>query len=126
MRRKKPYHDTFIKSVEDVYQLLKNQSDLQREVVTAIHLDNELKVLDVTTESVGGRNQALLPMENIFRGAILRNTESLIMVHNHPSGTLQASQQDKESCRAIKQAGNIIGIQVVDCVVISKKGAIKV
>lgn len=126
VKRNLSYRGTRIKSVEDVFRLLKNQSNLKREVVTAVHLDNELNVLDVTTESVGGRNKALLPVENIFRGAILRNTETLLMVHNHPSGTLQPSSQDVEACRTIKEAGNIIGIPVMDCVIISTKGAIKI
>lgn len=126
VKRRRPYGGVKIKTIQDIYQLLQNQTNLNREVVTAVHLDNEMKVLDVTTEAVGGRNRSLLPMENIFRGALLRNTEALVIVHNHPSGTLEASTQDKESCQVIKKAGEIIGIPVIDCVVISKRGAIKV
>ncbi|MDP2671978.1 MAG: JAB domain-containing protein [Candidatus Daviesbacteria bacterium] len=120
--RNKNIPETVIKSPEDAVSLLRETSGSDRELLTVMYLDQRNRVLDIATESVGGRSSAMVTPENIFRGALVRNASSIIMSHNHPSGDPSPSEDDKSSCRALKRVGKELGIVVSDCLVIGKDG----
>jgi len=57
----------------------------------------------------------------VFKTALEHNAVGLILVHNHPSGTLTASEQDKQVTRQLKMAGHSLDIKVLDHVIITEK-----
>ena len=67
----------------------------------------------------GGMNAATVDLKVVFRNAILFGARSLILVHNHPSNTLTASQEDIKLTQEIKQAGKLLGIKIIDHIIIT-------
>ena len=67
----------------------------------------------------GGMNAATVDLKVVFRNAILFGARSLILVHNHPSNTLTASQEDIKLTQEIKQAGKLLGIKILDHIIIT-------
>lgn len=64
------------------------------------------------------RSAALVHPREVFKAAILANAAALILVHNHPSGDPEPSAEDRAITERLKQAGELLGIRVLDHVVI--------
>ena len=67
----------------------------------------------------GGMTAATVDLKVVFRNAILFGARSLILVHNHPSNTLTASQEDIRITQETKQAGKLLGIKILDHIIIT-------
>jgi DNA repair protein RadC len=81
------------------------------------HVINEIRVI-----SKGLVNRTLVHPREIFRGAIVNNAAAIILIHNHPSGNTEPSNEDKEITTRINNASKIIGIEIIDHIIISKRG----
>jgi DNA repair protein RadC len=68
--------------------------------------------------SVGDLSSALVHPREVFKPAILSNAASVILAHNHPSGDPQPSPEDCAVTRRLQEAGQILGIEVLDHVII--------
>ena len=68
----------------------------------------------------GSHNRSFAEPREIFRNALLLNAVSIVMVHNHPSGDSTPSTQDKQIFERLKNAGNIVGVNVADSIVIGQ------
>lgn len=88
----------------------------------AILLDSAHKVVRVITVSKGLVNKTLVHPREVFRPAIVANCVAIALAHNHPSGSLTPSQEDLDTTTRIVKAGEIIGIQVLDHVIVSRRG----
>ncbi len=89
-----------------------------REKVVAAYTNPEREVLAVKTVSTGGRSSAPLPVEKIVREAKGMGASGIILAHNHPSGSIDVSQDDREATVALGQAAKREGIELVDHVVV--------
>lgn len=69
--------------------------------------------------SMGGKAGTVVDVDMIFRYAILSNASFIIISHNHPSGNVMPSEQDKNVTRRIADAGKILGIQLVDHIILT-------
>ena len=76
------------------------------------------KVLGETTIFEGTLNSCMFHPREIFRFAIEESANSIVLVHNHPSGDPQPSQEDIRATKQLIEAGNQIGIKVLDHVII--------
>jgi len=76
-------------------------------------------VLAVRVVTVGLLNHSLVHPREVFRDLILDAAASVILVHNHPSGGLEPSQQDQSVTNQLKDAGVLIGIPVLDHIIIA-------
>lgn len=85
-------------------------------------LDSALKVVRVVTISKGLVDRTLVHPREVFRPAIVANCAAIIVAHNHPSGSLEPSQADLDTTNRLVKAGEIIGIQVLDHVIVSRCG----
>lgn len=85
---------TKIKSADDVVSLVKEMEDYDREYVKIIDLDTKNKVVGVENVSVGSIDASIVQPRELIKGAILKNSASVIMAHNHPSGDCQPSSTD--------------------------------
>lgn len=93
--------------------------DLEHEEFWIIGLNNNATPIAKRRISVGGLDQTAADVRVIFRELIQMNATALIAVHNHPSGNLQPSRQDKELTKKIAQAGQIMSIRLMDHVIIT-------
>ena len=92
--------------------------DLDHEEFWAIYLSNRNKVLGRQRISMGGQTNVSVDMRIIFRGAIECKAVSLMVAHNHPSGSLIASREDKNLTHSIMEAGKILDIKLLEHIVI--------
>jgi len=97
-------------------------SNLTQEVFWLITLNSARRVSGIFEVSVGTLMCSLVHPREVFSRAILAGAASIIIAHNHPSGTLDISENDREVTRRIRQAGEIIGIRLDDHVVIADGG----
>ncbi|HPV97425.1 MAG TPA: DNA repair protein RadC [Spirochaetota bacterium] len=108
-------------SPERVWRLLQPEmAALQREEFRVFILNNKNSILKKTTVSVGTVTEALVHPREIYREAIREAGASIIVAHNHPSGVLVPSREDIAATKRIKEAGVIIGIELLDHVIIGQ------
>jgi len=67
---------------------------------------------------VGTRNGSLVHPREVFKPAILSNAAAVLLIHNHPAGDPEPSAEDKAITRRLKEAGEILGINVLDHLVV--------
>ena len=111
-----------ITSANDVYHALAEYSSKNQEHFLLITLDGASKVIEKRVIFIGTLNQSLVHPREIFRPAITDNAVGIIICHNHPSGTLEASRADIQVTDRLKEVAKLVGIELLDHVIISKNG----
>lgn len=109
---------------EDVLQHKKvaDLSNKQQEHFCVLTLNGASNIIKFHTITIGLLNHSLVHPREVFRIAIKDNAHSIICLHNHPSGNLNPSDADIQVTSQLKQAGDIIGITVLDHIIIAKTG----
>lgn len=87
-----------------------------------ITLDGASRLIDNTIIFQGTLDQSLVHPREIFAKAIEDRAASIILAHNHPSGNLEASADDKRITRGLIEAGELLGIKVLDHLIVTKHG----
>jgi DNA repair protein RadC len=87
-----------------------------------ISLSGAGEVIQSRVVTIGTLNHSLVHPREVFAGAITDRAASVICVHNHPSGSLEASPQDVAITRQLQEAGAILGIQLLDHIIITRAG----
>jgi len=110
-----------IQSTKDVIAQSVYLRDRTREHLMTIYLNarNEM-IWKKQSTFIGTLNANLVHPREIFNEALEHNASSVILVHNHPSGDAEPSQDDLEITKRITEAGKIMGIDVLDHVIITK------
>ena len=111
--------DVIIKSPETVYQEMRDIKHWRKEAFVAFYLDSQNKVISREIICLGILNSCVIHAREVFRTAIERNSNSLIIAHNHPSGSLDPSNEDMEVTKRLRDAGEIIGIKLLDHVIVT-------
>lgn len=111
----------------DVYKLLINNfydkdTIEYRESFKVILVNQANKVLGVTTISEGGISETIADIRIILQAAILSNASGIILSHNHPSGNLTPSEEDKRLIQRVNEAAIIMRIKLLDHLIITSKG----
>ncbi|MBO8161113.1 MAG: JAB domain-containing protein [Thermosipho sp. (in: Bacteria)] len=88
------------------------------EVLALVTLDTKLKVTGVFEVSRGSINSSIVHPREIFKRAMLVNASSIAILHNHPSGDPKPSKEDNKITRRLQEAGNLLGIELIDHVII--------
>ncbi|MCL2045187.1 MAG: DNA repair protein RadC [Oscillospiraceae bacterium] len=103
-----------------------NQLDFIRhkkqEHFVLLTLDGARRLISTRTISIGTLTSSLVHPREVFSPAIEDRAASIIIAHNHPSGILDISEQDREVSRCIKQAGELMGIRLDDHIVVAAEG----
>lgn len=98
--------------------LAANEVDQDKEHFWVMGLNNQNVILYVELISLGTLNNSLICPRETFRMAIIKAAAQIIVGHNHPSGSLEISSEDKEITCRLRQAGEILGIKLCDHIVI--------
>jgi len=109
-----------IRSTKDVIAQFTYLRDKSREHLAALYLNARNEMVHKKHLFVGTLNANLVHPREIFEHALLGNAASVILVHNHPSGDSEPSQDDLEITKRITEAGKIMGIDVLDHIIITK------
>lgn len=96
--------------------------DLMHEEFWVLYLNNSNKVVHKAQISKGGMAATIVDVRIVFKIALENNAMSIILVHNHPSGKLMASEPDIQITKKIKLAGQHLEVKVLDHIIITDKG----
>ncbi len=109
-----------ISSPEDAFAILHNDIGLSdREIFVTLMLDTRNNVIGIHQVSVGSLNSSPVHPRETFKAAILSNAASIILAHCHPSGGLEPSKEDLAVTARLKQAGELLGVPVLDHLILS-------
>lgn len=109
-------------SPEDIWKLCADFRDSKKEHFVAFYLDTQSRLIERQIISIGTLNSSLVHPREVFEPAIKLSTASIIVAHNHPSGTLELSKEDTQITGRLKQAGELLGVELLDHVILSKSG----
>lgn len=118
--RSSPFATT-VESQQDVAVLARHLlAAKDREHVVVFHLDGSNRVTSFETAFIGSLTQCIVHPREVFKAAILANANSVICVHNHPSGDTTPSDADRTVYDTLREAGQHLGIPLLDFLIVSK------
>ena len=110
-----------IGNAEDVFNYYVDQlQDKKKEHFYALFLDTKNRIIAEDLVSVGILDASIIHPREVFKSAIKASSNSVILVHNHPSGDCTPSKADEEVTELLYNAGDILGINVLDHIIIGK------
>jgi len=113
---------TTVKTPEDVMGLVQGRlKNKKKEYFLAILLDTRNQLIRTAEISVGSLDSSIVHPREVFKEAISASAAAIIFVHNHPSGDVEASQDDIALTKRLVQAGEIVGIDVLDHIIVGGK-----
>jgi DNA repair protein RadC len=111
-----------VKTPEDVAGLVHGRlKGKKKEYFLAVLLDTRNQLIKVAEISVGSLDSSIVHPREVFKEAITASAASVIFVHNHPSGDTEASEDDIRLTKRLLEAGEIVGIDVLDHIIIGDK-----
>jgi DNA repair protein RadC len=108
-----------ITSAHDVVNIMMPQvRDLKTEVFKVVYLNSNNEIIDISDAATGTVNHAIPIVREIIHAALQKFAAEIICVHNHPSGNITPSTEDKKFTSEITSAGRIMGVKVLDHIII--------
>jgi DNA repair protein RadC len=107
---------------EVVAQIRMKLKDKKKEHFRVLLLDTRNRVIKMSEVSVGSLNASIVHPREVFKEAISTSAASVILAHNHPSGDPQPSKEDLEITSNLVAAGQLMGIEVLDHIIVADKG----
>ena len=112
-----------IRSATQIYELMKLKiGNLDHEEIWLLLLNRQNKVIKDRRLTTGTSTSSVFDVKQAIKIALLESAESMILCHNHPSGSLRPSPQDDNLTKMLKEAGNYMGIRLLDHVIVTPKG----
>ena len=115
-----------IDSPEKVVELLADIRDKKQEYFVCLTLDGANRLIAKRVISIGTLTATLVHPREVFADAIADRAASIIVAHNHPSGSLEASQADKDVTNRLAEAGKLLGITLNDHMIVTKSDYISI
>lgn len=108
-----------IKNPWDIYKYYMESLRYQyKEIFKVVLLNTKNEIITDVDISMGTLNSSLVHPREVFREAIRRSSNKIILLHNHPSGNCEPSKEDKNVTNRLKDCGELIGIEVIDHIII--------
>lgn len=92
-----------------------------REAMLVLYLNNSNRTLSYSIISIGGLTGTMVDVRLVLRDALLSKATAMILIHNHPSSTLTASNADKTITKRVKEAGLLMDIKLLDHLIITEE-----
>ena len=111
--------EKIVKNPSDIAShYIEKLKDLKKEHFIAVFLDSKNKIIKDEVISIGTLNSSLVHPREVFKEAIKCSANSVILVHNHPSGSVEPSDEDYRVNKVLIETGNLVGIKVLDHLVV--------
>ena len=111
-----------VKSPKDIFPLFKEKIiNFHKEYFMVVSLDSRNKIISIDIVSIGTLNSSLIHPRETFEIAIKNHAAGIIICHNHPSGELKPSKDDLIVTNNLVRSGQLLGIEIADHLIISKK-----
>ncbi len=108
-----------IQTPEDAVRILADIfKELDREEIGVVNLDGANHPVNFNIISVGNTTSAIATPSDLYKAALLSNASSILILHNHPSSEVKASSEDLITTRRLVEAGNILGVRVLDHIIV--------
>ena len=120
-RRIKP-EGVKVRSAADVLPLIQHYADRRQEHFLCVSLNGAHEVIQVRVVTIGLVDQSHVHPREVFADPIADRASAVVLAHNHPSGQLTPSPEDRDVTHRLKVAGDVLGIQVLDHVIFTAKG----
>lgn len=99
----------------EIFRFLQNET---KELFLTVHLDGKNRIVAIDVVSIGSLNQSIVHPREVFKTALLTSAAAILLLHNHPSGDPTPSREDLEITRRLKEAGDLLGIRILDhCII---------
>lgn len=112
---------SFIMKPKDVWNELAEVRESKKEHFVVFYLDVKNQIIKKEIISIGTLNTSLVHPREVFEPAIKHLAGQIIISHNHPSGDSSPSEEDIELTKRLIKAGEILGIEIIDHVIISSQ-----
>jgi DNA repair protein RadC len=120
--KQKDEKDIFINSPEDVVKQVENIRENKKENFITLYLDARNRLIHKETISIGILNASLVHPREVFEPATKYLAAQVVIAHNHPSGDSKPSEEDLDITEKLVKAGEILGIEVADHIIVTKTG----
>ena len=114
--------DNLVLSAQDVAVLVSDLKEKKQEHLVCLYLNARNALIKKETISIGTLDKSIIHPREIFAPGLEMHAAAVILVHNHPSGDPSPSEQDKQVAKRIIEAGQLMGINVIDFLIIAKNG----
>ncbi len=111
-----------IRNARQVKNYLKDMAFLKKEQLRGIYLNSRYQIVHDEVISIGSLTANIVHPREVFRPALENSAAAVIIAHNHPSGSSKPSDADIVITKQIVEAGEILGIDVLDHIIITKHG----
>lgn len=111
-----------ITCAEDVWNEVYEYGRRKQEYLITLTLDGAGYLIEKRVVTIGILDRSLVHPREVFVDAITDRSAGLIMVHNHPSGQLFPSREDRRITERISRAGELLGIELLDHIIVTKEG----
>lgn len=115
--------ENLILSAQDAVELVSDLKDKKQEHLVCLYLNARNALIRKETISIGTLDKSIIHPREIFAPGLEMHAAGVILIHNHPSGDSTPSEQDKRVSKRTVEAGQLMGINVVDFLIIAKTGA---
>ena len=102
--------------------MFKEEALVDRECMWVVHINTAGDVIEKELCAMGSLDQAICHPREVFRKAIINSAAKIVTIHNHPSGNYFPSVDDQSIWKRLTEAGEILGIEVMDHIIISSRG----
>ncbi len=109
-------------SVKDIWNLCADFRSSKKEHIVAFYLDTQQKLIERRIISVGTLDTSLLHPREVFEPALQLSAAGVVLAHNHPSGSLDPSDEDIAITKRVADAGDLLGIILVNHIIVSTGG----
>ena len=125
-RRFESSEQPVIDSPDRAADQLSDIRDKKQEYFVCLTLDGANRLISKRIITIGTLTSSLVHPREVFAEAISDRAASIIVAHNHPSGNLQSSDADRQVTERLKEAGVLLGINLVDHIIVTSKGFVSI
>lgn len=118
--QKKPGASVTIRSAKQAFEHLKDMGKYNKEQIRGLYLNTHYQLIHDEVISIGTIDTAIIHAREVFRPALEYGAAALIIAHNHPSGSLKATEADAKITTKLLEAGEILDIELLDHLIIAK------
>jgi len=121
-RRMRCPDSTRIAVPADIMPLVRHYADRKQEHFLCVSLNGAHEVQSVRVVSIGLVNRTIVHPREVFADPLTDRAAAVVVAHNHPSGRVEPSLEDRDVTRRLRQAGETLGLRLLDHVIFSTKG----
>lgn len=119
-RRRSHKKPRSITSPEDIYREIRHYSSREQESLVVVLLNGAHEAIGTFVATIGLLNKTIVHPREVFAPAISKRAAAVAIAHNHPSGNIEPSNDDKEVTLRLAEAGQILGIKLLDHIIFTE------